>query len=149
MSLEKAIEHAAEHLPEGWTIHIAVERGAGWVNAERPDGSMVDMREDDTDFAEQVNAVVRLAHDEAEADKLSVDAHRKELNELPHELRKRIHYGLYAGVEQYYIDGVDGTLATLGPTLQPYDHATLQRIIFDADKANYRLLKIKDNSSKK
>ena len=71
MTLEKALEHAAEHLPEGWTVHIAVEKGAGWVRAERPDGSMVEMHEDETDFEEQVRNAVRLAHDEIAADVIS------------------------------------------------------------------------------
>ena len=71
MNLEKSLEHAAEHLLEGWSIHISVENGAGWVRAEKPDGTMVEMHEDETDFAEQVRAAVRLAHDEKAADALS------------------------------------------------------------------------------
>jgi len=72
MTLEKALEHAAEHLPEGWTVHISVENGAGWVEAERPDGTTVDMYEDETDLEEQVRNAVRLAHDEIAADALSL-----------------------------------------------------------------------------
>ncbi len=71
MTLEKALEHAAEHLPEGWIVYISVEKGSGWVTAERPDGSMVDMHEDETDLEEQVRNAVRLAHDEIAADALS------------------------------------------------------------------------------
>lgn len=71
MTLEKALEHAAEHLPEGWTVHVSVENGSGWVNAERPDGTMVDMHEDETDLEEQVRNAVRLAHDEIAATALS------------------------------------------------------------------------------
>lgn len=71
MTLEKALEHAAEHLPQGWTIHVSVENGAGWVRAERPDGTMVEMHEDETDFVEQVRNAVRLAHDEIAAGALS------------------------------------------------------------------------------
>lgn len=71
MNLEKALEHAAEHLPEGWTVHISVENGSGWVRAFRPDGTMVEMHDDETVFEEQVRCVVRLAHDEIAADALS------------------------------------------------------------------------------
>lgn len=71
MTLEKALEHAAEHLPEGWTVHVSVEKGSGWVNAERPDGTMVDMHDDETDLEEQVRNAVRLAHDEIAAEALS------------------------------------------------------------------------------
>ena len=70
MSLEKAIEHAAEHLPEGWVIYVSVENGSGWVTAERPDGSEVDMHEDEADLEEQVRNAVRLAHEEIAADAL-------------------------------------------------------------------------------
>jgi hypothetical protein len=86
MNLEKSLEHAAEHLLEGWTIHISVENGAGWVRTERPDGTMVEMHEDETDFAEQVCAAVRLAHDEKAADALSqenADVRRDDGKGLP------------------------------------------------------------------
>lgn len=66
MLLERAIERAAEHLPQGWNIHISVENGAGWVLAERPDGTEVEMYADETDFADQVCAAVQLARDEEE-----------------------------------------------------------------------------------
>lgn len=71
MTLEQALNYAAEKLPQQWTINISVGQGEGGVQAERPDGSVVDMYQDETDFAEQVCAAVRLAHDEEEADKLS------------------------------------------------------------------------------
>jgi deoxyxylulose-5-phosphate synthase len=71
MSLEKAIDHAAEHLPEGWTVHVSVEKGAGWVTAERPDETLVHMHEDQADLEEMVRAAVGLAHDEIAAQKLS------------------------------------------------------------------------------
>lgn len=70
VNLDQALEHAAEHLPQGWTIHVSVENGAGWVRAERPDGTMVEMHEDETDFVEQVSNAVRLAHDEIAAESL-------------------------------------------------------------------------------
>lgn len=71
MDLEKAIDSACGNLPDGWRIRIDIEHGYGGVTAIRPDGTEVDMYEDETDMAEQVCAVIRLAHDEAEADKIT------------------------------------------------------------------------------
>jgi hypothetical protein len=73
MTLEKAIDLACEKLPDEWRIRIDLEHGYGGVIAIRPDGTEVDMHEDETDMTEQVCAVLRLAHDEAEADKLSLE----------------------------------------------------------------------------
>jgi len=70
MTLEQAIDHAAEHLTEGWQIRIHIERGSGLVVAERPDSSVVDMYEDEADLSEHVMAAVRLAHDETESEKM-------------------------------------------------------------------------------
>lgn len=61
MTLERALERAAEHLPQGWNIRISVENGAGWIRAERPDGTEVELYEDETDFADQVCAAVQIA----------------------------------------------------------------------------------------
>ena len=36
MTLDKAIEHAAEHLPEGYYIELCVENGSAWVNLVTP-----------------------------------------------------------------------------------------------------------------
>ncbi len=71
MNLEQAIDHAAEHLPDGWEIRISIERGAGYAEAIRPDFSEVGMDTGDLDLAEQVLEAVRLAHDESAADELS------------------------------------------------------------------------------
>ncbi len=38
MTLEQAINYAAQHLPGNWIISLHVERGAGWVTVARPDG---------------------------------------------------------------------------------------------------------------
>jgi len=38
-------------------------------------------------------------------------------DQIPEEFRDRIGYGLYGGTEQFYIKGVDGTLAQLGDKL--------------------------------
>lgn len=70
MNLEQALEHAAEHLPDGWQIKIEVEKGAGWVTAIRPDETEVGMSDAEDDFSDQVVNAIRLAHDELAADKL-------------------------------------------------------------------------------
>lgn len=40
-SLEKAIEHAARHLPKGWSISIFIEEGSANVCLEDPSGDGV------------------------------------------------------------------------------------------------------------
>lgn len=85
MTLEKALEHAAEHLPEGWTVHISVEKGSGWVNAERPDGTMVDMYEDETDLEEQRRAAAlscELSESKAHITQLEVEVKMHQKREL-------------------------------------------------------------------
>jgi hypothetical protein len=71
MTLEEAINLACEKLPDEWQIRIDMERGYAGVTAIRPDGTEADMHEDEADLEEQVRAVLILARDEAEADKLS------------------------------------------------------------------------------
>lgn len=65
MSLEKAIDHAAEHLPSSWSIRIDVERYSGSVTLIRPDGSEIDLHDGESDMAEQVMNAVKVAHDES------------------------------------------------------------------------------------
>jgi len=57
---------------------------------------------------------------------------------LPSALQDRVHYGRYGGVEQYYISGVDGSLAQLGSKLP--SHERLRHLVANADKANEHLL---------
>jgi hypothetical protein len=73
MTLEQAIEHAAEHLPDGWVVRLEAEHNSAWVEAIRPDGSKVMMGDGETDLAEQVRDVVKLAHDEAAAAKITLE----------------------------------------------------------------------------
>jgi len=42
LALGRAMEHAAETLPEGWTITVEVERGSGSVLLYTPEGDEVD-----------------------------------------------------------------------------------------------------------
>jgi len=71
MTLEQAIEHAAEYLPEDWSITLQVERGAGWVEVIRPDKSTVLMDDGEYDLVDQVANGCRLAHDEIAAERMS------------------------------------------------------------------------------
>jgi hypothetical protein len=52
--------------------------------------------------------------------------------------QERIRYGLFGGKVQYYISGVDGTLAQLGGELPPA--YLLDRIIENADIAHAKLM---------
>jgi hypothetical protein len=63
MTLKAAIEEAASSLPEGWSIHITVELGAGWVRLEDPKGVTVELYRDEMDFADQICAGIKLAHE--------------------------------------------------------------------------------------
>lgn len=60
LAIGRAIDRAAETLPEGWEIRIAIERDAGWVVFSDPDGNMfrVDSGEP---FSEQINSAVETA----------------------------------------------------------------------------------------
>lgn len=46
---------------------------------------------------------------------------QENLNSIPKEFVDDIGYGLYGGIVQFYIKGVDGTLAQLGFTLPPIE----------------------------
>lgn len=70
VSIESAIEFAATKLPSGWSVRIEVEKGSAWVEAIRPDGTKVDIVDDEYDLEQLVGEAVRLALDEVEADKL-------------------------------------------------------------------------------
>lgn len=58
---------------------------------------------------------------------------------IPFEFVDRFGYGLYGGVVQYYIKGVDGTLAQLGQTLPSTEH--LEKIFINAKRQHVALLK--------
>lgn len=71
MNLEQRIEHACEHLPEGWQIRIDMENGYAGVVAIRPDESEVFLGDGETDINEQVRDAFLLARDETAADSMS------------------------------------------------------------------------------
>jgi hypothetical protein len=64
LTLEQAIERAAEVLPEGWSVAVHVENGSAWVEAERPDGEAVHIDNGNLCLTELVCHAVRLALDE-------------------------------------------------------------------------------------
>jgi hypothetical protein len=41
-ALGLVINKAARDLPDGWQIHITIERGAGWAELYNPEGIRVD-----------------------------------------------------------------------------------------------------------
>ncbi len=58
---------------------------------------------------------------------------------IPESLRDRVKYGVYGGHEQYYIEGVDGTLAQLGQKLPAEDR--LRACVEKADKDMRRMMR--------
>lgn len=60
LAIGRAINRAAETLPEGWEVCINIERYAGWVVFSDPDGNVfrVDSGEH---FSEQINSAVEAA----------------------------------------------------------------------------------------
>lgn len=61
------------------------------------------------------------------------------LSKIPTDFHDRVGWGLYGGRVQFYIKGVDGTLAQLGPELP--DEASLRKVISYADTEHKRLVK--------
>jgi hypothetical protein len=66
MSLEEAIEHAAENLPDYWAVHVVAEKDSGWVYAEEPDGSIHVVDIGPESLEDQVMAAVAFAQKNAE-----------------------------------------------------------------------------------
>lgn len=60
------------------------------------------------------------------------------MKKIPKQFAGRIGYGLYGGVDQFYIIGVDGTVAQLGSKLPGADE--LEREIVVAKRAHKKLL---------
>jgi hypothetical protein len=63
MTLEEAIEWAAETLDDGWSVIIEVENGYGGVVLEDPDGVRTEVHEDEASFATLVENAVCMSHD--------------------------------------------------------------------------------------
>jgi hypothetical protein len=66
VTLEKAIDRAAEVLPDGWRLRIDVERGAATVSIIRPDGSEVFCSDDgESCLTMQACSMTRVPFEEA------------------------------------------------------------------------------------
>jgi len=59
--LDAAIQNAARDLPEGWSILLQVEKGAGWVELFNDDGAKIPVELDDLDLHESVAKCVERA----------------------------------------------------------------------------------------
>jgi hypothetical protein len=61
-ALGEALDAAAQHLPEGWQIHITVEQGAGWAKLYNAEGTRVDDFDNtDLDLRGSILRGIRLA----------------------------------------------------------------------------------------
>lgn len=60
LAVGRAIERAAETLPEGWEVFINIERDAGEVVLCDPDGNVFSVDSGGT-FSEQINSAVEAA----------------------------------------------------------------------------------------
>ena len=67
MTLEERCECAAETLPDHWRVRIDIEKGAIGVLAIRPDGSEVEIMDNEWDIEESVSMAISLARDEESA----------------------------------------------------------------------------------
>jgi hypothetical protein len=60
--LGAAIQAAAKDLPNGWQIHVTVERGSGWARLYNPEGVRVDDFDDgDLNLAESIIHGIEIA----------------------------------------------------------------------------------------
>lgn len=66
--LGAAIERAARDLPDGWEVHVCVERGAGWAILYNPNGDVVELEDQDSDnrLVAEVNAAIDAARTTAD-----------------------------------------------------------------------------------
>jgi hypothetical protein len=62
-ALGAAIQRAARDLPDGWQVHVCVERGAGWPILYNPEGDVIEC--DDIDADDRLTAEVLAAIDAA------------------------------------------------------------------------------------
>jgi len=62
VALGAALDDAARDLPDGWQIHITIERGAGWAELHNPEGVRADdFDSTDLDLHESIRRGIRLA----------------------------------------------------------------------------------------
>jgi hypothetical protein len=67
------------------------------------------------------------------------EKYSKELKRYSSEIQDRVEFGLYGGIYQYFINGVDGSIAQLGLSLP--SEPVLKKIIIARDKEHKILLK--------
>jgi hypothetical protein len=59
VTLDEAMQKAAGHLPDGWTVGVVCERGAGWIELHNPAGDQINFDSSpDKTLAEQVDDAI-------------------------------------------------------------------------------------------
>ena len=62
LTVDQAIEDAAEEMPEGYVIEVNVESGSAWLNMYGPNGSDIELPECvDSALAEQIQDAMHHA----------------------------------------------------------------------------------------
>ena len=69
------------------------------------------------------------------------------LSKIPKDFFDRVDWGLYGGRVQFYIKGVDGTLAQLGSELP--DEVSLRKVIAYVDMEHKQLVKRHEKSKQR
>lgn len=59
--LGAAMMRACEVLPDGWSLSVDTERGAGTIRLSNPSGDDLEVSYDHDDFAQSVNAAIDQA----------------------------------------------------------------------------------------
>lgn len=62
---ERAIQNAADKLPDGYAISLYVENGSGYIDLTDPEGDPVPVDTDDRSMADQITQATKVAIDAA------------------------------------------------------------------------------------
>ena len=62
---ERAIQNAADKLPDGYAISLYVENGSGYIDLTDPEGDPVPVDTDDRSIADQITQATKVAIDSA------------------------------------------------------------------------------------
>jgi len=68
MTLEQAIKHASDTIPEGWKIRLVALSRLAYVEVIRPDGTGVMMFDSENDLEEQIAHSLQLIRDESKTE---------------------------------------------------------------------------------
>ena len=68
MDLEAAVQKACGELPDGWTIELHMEKGAGYVSLFGPDDKEIELDLSDSDLSEQIQEALMVAIETAKED---------------------------------------------------------------------------------